>query len=399
MPDMTLQELSEKMQRAFEALKKSSADELKEVKEYGAAFGQTKEKIDKIQNDLDRFEKEFQKRLDEIDARTKRPEPTGKAEPKEELERKALQLYLRKGIEALGPDDRKVLRATDDTTGGFLAPSQFLAEIIKGVQEFSPVRAFARVIPTSNREIKIPVRTGVFAATWVAEAGTRTETTGLTYGLEVIPNHELYALSDISNELLEDAAFNMEEQLALEFSEQFGVAEGTAFISGSGSGQPEGIINGAGLKNVNTTGTGAPKKIASDDVVDAFFAVAESYQRNGSWLLHRGTIQAIRKLKESTTNAYIWQSGLADGTPSTIMSRPYREAKDLVSDGVAGAVGDVIGLFGDFRRGYVISDRVAISILRDNLTQAASGNVRFYARKRLGGQVVLGEALCTIKKG
>ena len=53
-------------------------------------------------------------------------------------------------------------------------------------------------------------------------------------------------------------------------------------------------------------------------------------------------------------------------------------------------------IFGDFRRGYLIVDRTQLSIMRDPFTQATSGNVRYIARRRVGGQVILPEALATI---
>ena len=43
----------------------------------------------------------------------------------------------------------------------------------------------------------------------------------------------------------------------------------------------------------------------------------------------------------------------------------------------------------------MIVDRVNLAILRDPFTQATSGNVRYVARKRVGAQVILPEAIKT----
>ena len=76
----------------------------------------------------------------------------------------------------------------------YLAPGEYVNTIIKGVTEISPIRSLADVKPTSSSFSEIPKRTGQFAAAWTTEIGSRTETTGLTYGMEQIPNHEMPGL-------------------------------------------------------------------------------------------------------------------------------------------------------------------------------------------------------------
>lgn len=100
----------------------------------------------------------------------------------------------------------------------------------------------------------------------------------------------------------------------------------------------------------------------------------------------------MRKLKDAQ-GSYIWQPGLADGTPNTILGQPYVEVPDMPD--VAADTYPII--FGDLRRGYTIVDRISLSILRDPFTQATNGNIRFIARRRVGGQVVLAEALRKLK--
>ncbi|TGS35955.1 phage major capsid protein, partial [bacterium M00.F.Ca.ET.180.01.1.1] len=102
--------------------------------------------------------------------------------------------------------------------------------------------------------IQIPKRTGQFAARRVTENGTKSETTGLTYGLEELNAPEMYALIDISNQMLEDAAFDMEAEIREESAEQFAVKEGAEFVSGTGVGEYEGILtNGSVAETVSGT--------------------------------------------------------------------------------------------------------------------------------------------------
>ena len=80
---------------------------------------------------------------------------------------------------------------------------------------------------------------------------------------------------------------------------------------------------------------------------------------------------------------------LVSGVPNTILGYPYVEATDMPS---VGANAFPVA-FGDFSKAYMIVDRVALAVLRDPFTQATTGNVRYIARRRVGGQVVLPEAI------
>ena len=332
----------------------------------------------------------IQKRLDEIETKMNRPQvpqTTDKPEPTQEAKARkdAFIQFCRKGMEVLTPEQRKVLTVSDDTTGGYLAPPEMTGEIIKGIVEMSPVREVARVRSTSSRSVKAPKRTGTFAAAWVGEIDSRSEAQGLTWGMEEIPTHELTAEVYISNEDLEDSAFNLESELAMEFAEQFGVAEGLAFISGAGTKKPEGLLTNGGIASVNS---GDANLIKGDGLIDLFYTLKDAYARNASWLLKRGTIAAIRKLKDGQ-GQYLWQPGLGQDQPNLILGRPYREAVDMPAVGA----NEYPVLFGDYRRGYWIVDRIQIAVVRDIYTKASSGQVKFVARKRVGGAVVNVEAI------
>ena len=126
-------------------------------------------------------------------------------------------------------------------------------------------------------------------------------------------------------------------------------------------------------------------------LIALWHAVKTAYAIRGVWLLNRNTLAAVRRLKDADKN-YVWQPGLAEGQPNTILGSPYVEVPDMPNEG-AGATPIA---FGDFRRGYTIVDRIALSVLRDPFTQATAGNVRFIARRRVGGQVVLAEAIAKL---
>lgn len=286
----------------------------------------------------------------------------------------------------------KVLRISDDTTGGYLAPPEFVQEIIQAVVLVSNARSIVTVRQTANKSVRIPKRTGVFAAQRVTEQGTRSETTGLTFGLEEITAPEMYAIVDISNEDLEDSAFDLEQYIRDNAAEQFAVKEGQEFVTGTGNGQLEGILSNATLTGTNFDKSGNAATISADGVLSISYNLKTAYAKNAAYILNRSVIGSVRKLKDSY-GQYLWMPGLAQGVPNMINSSTYYEMPDMPNEG-ANAFPIA---FGDWKRGYVMVDRIAMSFLRDPYTQGASGNVRMWFRRRVGGQVVLADALRLLK--
>lgn len=387
------------MATAFEEFKTVNDQRLAEIEKKGSADPVTEEKLAKIEADLDRYENINQKlvqqekaaegfgeKLAEIETLLKRP-ANGMEAKQVDLSLKAWDSFMRKGEQGMDEMELKALTVGTAATAGNLAPAEYVEELVKVITEISPVRSVARIRQTSNKEIEVPSKTATFAAAWTAETGSRTETTGYTTSLNTIPTHELYALVDISSALLEDSVFDLEAEMNTEFAEQFAKAEGAAFISGNGTNKPTGIADGT---TVSTTAAAAAAAIATDDLMNLVHDLKSEYARSASFMLNRSTLGEIRKLKD-TAGQYIFQTGFSgqSGLPNTILGHPYVEAPDVAD--IAASAKSVI--FGDYRRGYMIVDRVALSVLRDPYSQASSGNVRYIARRRVGGEVVLAEAM------
>ena len=399
---------------AFEAFKAANDARLAEIEKKGSADVVTRDKLDRIESSLSKYESLNQK-LVQAELAAKNASETaadlaaklnrmgsGKSAPEADEVKARANDWMRavvrsiaRGDGALSESERKSLDGvaaemkslslSPDTLGGYLAPTEYVREIIKGVVEVTPFRAVARTRQTTQKAIQLPKRTGTFSAQWVQEQGTRSETTGLTYGMDEIPTHEMFALVDITNQMLEDAAFNMEAEVRAEAIEQFAKAEGAAFLSGSGVGRPFGFLNNASIATVNS---GAAAALTADGLLSVYYGIKTDYARAAVWMMNRSTIGQIRRLKDGD-GEYLWAPGLAGGVPNTINGATYVEAADMPD---VGASAKPVA-FGDFRRGYVIVDRIAMEMLRDPYTQATSGAVRMIFRRRVGGQVVLPEAI------
>lgn len=420
MPEIDIKEAIEPVMKAVDELRKTNDENLKQRDTV------LEEKLSKINATLDQYEglnqkltllEEQKKALDDITSQVDQLEaaikrlPTGASADPAAERKKLVDTWARGviaahtvGVANLSEDQRKAievvqaeyksLSVTPDTAGGYLAPVEYVREIIKAIVLMSPVRTIANVRTTAMRSVQIPKRTGVFAAQWVADQGTKSETTGLTYGLEEIPTAELYALIDISNQMLEDAAFDMQAEITNESSEQFAVAEGAAFVTGSGVGRPEGFMTNSDVSSDNSGSatTVADANGQANGLLTLKHNLKSGYAANAKWLMNRTTLGSIRKLQDSQKR-YIWMPGIANGAPNTIDGDPYVEMPDMANEG-AGAFPVA---YGDFRRAYTWVDRLAMEMLRDPFTQATSGNVRFIVRKRVGGQVVLSEAIRKLK--
>ena len=390
------------MGNTFAEFKKVNDQRLESI-EKGESTAYVDEKLAKMEAKMDSYEDINQKlttaeanaeniksQIEKLETVVKRPNSGFDTKQVDEY-LGAFDTYCRKGLEGLDAMERKALTVSNDSTGGYLAPPEYVRELLKTVTEISPIRSIARIRSTGARSIQVPKRTGQFAAQWVSESGTRSETTGWNVGLEEIPAHEQYALVDISEQDLEDSVFNLEAEMQSEFSEQFAKAEGSAFVSGDMVGKPEGFMTNGSVSSVNS---GDANEITADGLISLVHNIKSAYSSNGTFVFNRTTLAKIRKLKD-TAGQYVFQAGMSlqGGVTNTILGHSYVEATDMPSEGA----NTFPVAFGDFRRGYMIVDRVNLAVLRDPFTQATTGNVRYIARRRVGGQVIQAEAISKLK--
>mgnify|MGYP003110110400 FL=1 len=385
--------------KAFEEFKKAQDEKLETLEKGMSVDPLLNDKIESIEAKMNSLEdinqeitqtkaanEKISEKLDNLETVLKRPS-SGFDTKQVDDHTQAFEAYCRKGIDGLSDVEKKALTVSNDTTGGYLAPPEYIRELLKTVTEISPIRSIARVRSTGQRSVQVPKRTSTFSAQWVAESGTRSETTGYNVGLEEIPAHEYYAMVDISEQDLEDSVFDLEAEMQSEFATQFAKAEGTAFVSGDSVGKPEGILTNSSVSSVNS---GSGTALTADGLLTLVHSIKSEYSRNGTFIFNRSTLAAIRQLKD-TAGQYVFQPGmmLTGGVTNTILGYPYVEATDM-SD-VVGSAKPVV--FGDFARAYMIIDRVSMAVLRDPFTQATTGNVRYIARRRVGGQIIQAEAI------
>lgn len=390
--------------RAWEQFKANNEDQIKAAARgvsasvYEEKAVKLNDRISELQSKLD----EGQKSLNDVLARLERPGTGGQVISDHQ---KAYTQWMRRGEANLSADQAKAMSVGSDPDGGYLVPVDMSGRIAAKIFETSNIRAIAQVDSTNSDAVEGLNDNDEVSTGWVSETGTRSETDTPELGKWRIEIHEQYAEPRITQKLLDDAALDVGAWLERKIVDKFGRTENNAFVVGNGVGKPRGFAGGyataATADSSRAWGTlehiasGASADFAasnpSDKLLDIVYALKEGYRTGARWVMPRAVMLKVRKFKEATTNAYIWQPGLTAGQPALILGYPTTEADDMPALGA----GSLSLAFGNFRVGYQIFDRLGIRTLRDNLT--TKGYVKFYTTKRVGGGVTNFEAIKLMK--
>jgi HK97 family phage major capsid protein len=394
----------EDFSRAFDAFRETNDDRIGQIETRLSADVVTEEKLSRIDRALD----ETKSRMDALALKSRRPS-LGEAEPQRHdaatrEHKAAFDTYMRSGeatrLKAL---EAKALSAGSGPDGGFLVPVPAERELLRRMALISPMRALATVREISGSQLKKAFSTTGPASGWVGETAARPQTNSPILADLTFPAMELYAMPSATQTLLDDGAIDIEQWVNDEIETVFAEKEGQAFITGDGIDKPKGILGYNNVPNATWTwgnvgylATGVAGGFAatspSDQLIDLIYAVKAGYRQNGAFMMNRGTQSQIRRFKDSQGN-YIWHPPAAVGAPASLMNFPVMEAEDMPSI----AANSFSAAFGDFRRGYLVVDRMGVRILRD--PYSAKPYVLFYTTKRVGGGIQDFEAIKLLKFG
>jgi HK97 family phage major capsid protein len=285
----------------------------------------------------------------------------------------------------------KALSVGSNPDGGYLVPEELETEIGRRLTTISPIRSVAGVRAISGNVYKKPFMIAGPATGWVGETDARPQTATPTLEELSFPAMELYAQPAATATLLDDAAVNIEEWLASEVELTFAEQEGIAFVSGDGNNKPKGFLayttvaeSSWSWGNIGYVPSGAAGAFAasnpSDALIDLIYALKPGYRQNAVFVMNRKTQATIRKFKDASGN-YLWQPPVAPNGRASLIGFPVLDAEDMPD-----IAADALSIaFGDFRRGYLIVDRMGVRVLRDPFT--VKPYVLFYTTKRVGGGV------------
>ncbi|WP_101695411.1 phage major capsid protein [Dorea phocaeensis] len=274
-----------------------------------------------------------------------------------------------------------ILQEKVDADGGYLVPDEYDSRLIDVLEEENIMRSLATTITTAGQH-KINIAATKPAAAWIEEGAA------LTFGDAkfsqiYLDAYKLHVAIKVTEELLYDNAFGLENYIITQFGKALANAEEDAFLNGDGKSKPTGIFAATGGGEVANTLTAA---IKSDDMIDLVYGLKRPYRKKASFIMNDATLATLRKLKDNN-GAYIWQPSYKEGEPDRVLGYPVHTSAFAPKNAIA---------FGDYSY-YNIGDRGSRSFADLRELFAGNGMVGFVAKERVDGKLILPEAVKILK--
>ena len=382
---MTIAELREARKKAWEGAKafvESKRDKDGLLSDEDAkAYAEMEKKVMDIGREIERMEameamdKELSKPVNTpIITKPMNPEKTEQKSGRASDEYKdAMLVALRSNFKRVS----NVLQEGVDSDGGYLVPEEYDSRLIDVLDEENIMRKLGHKITTSGQH-KINIAATKPAASWIEEGGALSFGDA-TFDQILLDAHKLHVAIKVTEELLYDNAFGLENYIITEFGKALANAEEDAFLNGDGVGKPTGVFAETGGGDVVETLTAALK---SDDILTLVYALKRPYRKNASFIINDKNLALIRKLKDNT-GAYIWQPSYQAGEPDKILGYDVYTSAFAPEDAIA---------FGDFSY-YNIGDRGTRSFSELRELFAGNGMIGYVAKERVDGKLILPEAV------
>ena len=265
-----------------------------------------------------------------------------------------------------------------------LVPEEWFEEIVQAISAAGVIMPLARKVRSRRPVGHVPVLTASSAAVLTAEEGDYDEQEPTTADVDV-QAYKFTRLSKCSDELVADGMFDLWGQiLSPDFSNAFALAMDAYGTTGTGSGQPQGVVAGS-TKGVDFASASA---VTADELIDLKYALGYQYRGRPTtrFMGHDSTIKAIRKLKDSD-NQYLWRPGLAAGEPDRLLGETLITNNNM--DEIAASKKTI--LYGDFSFFWIFL-REDITVKRLEELYAAKGQIGFRAYQRWDSHVMLATA-------
>ena len=299
---------------------------------------------------------------------------------------------------------RDALSVGVDQNGGFTVPDEFERQLVQALEENNIFRSLAKTIRTNSGTRTIPIATDSGSASWIEE-GTAIQESDMSFSQETLSAYKLGCMIKVSNELLNDSAFDIAAHIAHRFGVRFGNAEEDAFINGTGPSanpqttpsQPTGILTSLTPTAGNTTANA--QTVHFDNIYKLYYSLKSPYRRKAAFLCNETLLLQLMLIKDKNDN-YIWKPGLEVGKPDTILGRPIYTSGYMpaITGNATQDKNKKVLLFGDFSY-YWIADRQSRTLKRLNELYAVTDQVGFIGTQRVDGKLILPEAMQVMALG
>lgn len=386
----------DKLGSLTEEFRKMNDRAQQERDKYGTELGETRATVNKLNDEITRLQGSIQ----EFRA-ARMIEGQGISEDPVKTEyRAAFDHYIRYGIgeksrRPMDPTHLRSLSGTTDGDGGFLVPSDFETELLRAAFDAAEVRPQCMPRTTSRDSVKIGSMDQVSVA-W-GRRGISTPVQSSATGGVNIQVYDLKGLITIHNDVLDDAAANLANEISNMFGLAIAEAEDDAFVVGDGSGEPQGVLTNAQVI-ARAVNTGVAANIFDsthngvDPLITALHTLKKAYRRSAVFAMNSSTEAAVRKLKDEN-GQYLWSPPVALDRPATLLGRGV-----INPEGMPDIAANAFPILcGSFIQGYRIYDRSGVTIRRLDELFAQSDETGFMVKRRTGGGVVIAEAFVPVK--
>lgn len=419
---MTTKELRQQLGSLHDkmlAIQKKADDEKRRMNaEEETTWNQIDADYTELRKDIVRRE-EMDKRQAELEGRVTTPPPEVRTNPnsnevvvsteeRKQKEKVAFNNWVRFGFDGLNQEQRSIMqtrRATIDrsqlplelraqstvtTAGGYLIPQGFSEQLEVALKAFGGMRQAARVFPTPDgRDIPWPTVDDTANVGEIIAENSTYNNQDVAFGQITLKAYKYSSkMVPVSVELLQDSFFDVETLLAELLATRIGRITNTHFTTGTGTGQPKGVVVEAGLGKAGLTGQ--TTSVIYADLVDLLHAVDPSYREGAIWMFADTTLKAIKKLVDGSGRP-LWQpalNGISGTAPDSILGYPYVINQDVAAMGVSAKS----ILFGNFKK-YIIRDARDVTVMRLVERYAELGQVAFLAFSRADGRAIQPAAL------
>lgn len=401
-----IRELHQKRQKlladAKEIIEKSEKEKrsnlnTEETQAYDKLFADAEE----VRIQIDRLVKleEAEKQSREMPEKWETKDESKSKSPRASKEyRDAFNSYLKNGPAMLNVAETRALSAGSDPDGGALvAPEQFVASLIKFVDDQVFVRQFAtKFMIQRAQSLGVPsLETDPADADWTSEIATGSEDSSMKFGKRALNPSPLAKRIKVSQTLLRIATLSAEDIVMQRLGYKFAISEEKAFLTGTGANQPLGVFTAStyGITTSRDVSTGnSTTAIAADNLFEVKYALKGQYHSRAAWMFHRDAVKQIAKLKDGN-GQYLWVPSLQAGTPDRLLNMPVYMSEYAPNTFTTGLY---VGILGDWSQ-YYIADSMDMTVQRLVELYAESNQVGFIGRMEVDGMPVLQEAFARVK--
>lgn len=311
--------------------------------------------------------------------------------------KKEFREFIKYGQEALSPETRALSAGVLTEGGALIPPEEFVATLLKKVDDSVYLRGLATV-QKLNKSVSLGAPTlenDPADADWTTELGTGSEDSTMSFGKRSLTPHPLAKRIKESATLLRNSALPIETIIAQRLGYKFAITEEKAFLTGNGAAKPLGLFTAStqGISTARDVQTGSPTNFTFDGLIDAKFAIKEGYLKNAKWLFHRDALKLITKLKNTTTNEYLWQPNVQAGRPDVLLGVDV-----ILSEYVPNTftTGLYVGMIADFSY-YWIAENLSMTLQRLVELYAEANQIGFIGRMEVDGMPIFEEAFARLK--